>query len=67
MFNGTTGIIASLQLNLNVGNMAEPLTSKIYDDKAVGIFLKSYPLGPKNILYFYKNYPSLFDLKITNI
>ncbi len=29
MFNGTTGIIASLQLNLKVGNIADPLTSKI--------------------------------------
>jgi hypothetical protein len=40
-FNGTTGIIASLQLNLNVGRMADPLTSKIYDERALEKYFES--------------------------
>ncbi len=66
-FNGTTGIIASLQLNLNVGIIAEPFTSKTYEESAVGNIFTSYPFGVKLILYFYKNYPYIEHRNITKI
>ena len=65
MFNGTTGIIASLQLNFKVGDMADPVTSNMYEER--GCDLPYYNLGPKNMLNFCKNYPSIVGLKETKI
>lgn len=56
-FKGTTGIMASLQLNLKVGKIADPLTSKMYDERALEKYFESYVFRHKKILNFYVNSP----------
>ena len=65
-FRGTIGNMASLQLNLNVGIIADPLTSKMYEETGVWDFIYSL-FGPKNILNFSVNSPSELALNNTKI